>query len=326
MFRALLTILFATLSLSALAQNGDFPTRPVRIIVGFPAGGGSDVVARAVADKFRDFLGQPGVVENRAGASGNIAADYVVHSPADGYTLYLATASNSINAAAAATGVTGAVTLNYDLQKDLQPIVMLVRNQNVLVANPKLPVSNLRELIQLARKEPGKLNFGVMTPASQLAGELFRQMAKVDIVDIPYRGAAPVVSDLLGGQVELAILDMAVALPQLRAETLKPLAVTSRGRFEGLPDVPTFAEAGVPGYEASGWLGLMAPAGTPPAVLSRLREAAARAIADPNVVARLSPLGVTPATGSSEEFAEFLRADVDKWTKVLRVGNIKLGG
>ena len=132
---------------------------------------------------------------------------------------------------------------------------MLVRNQNVLVANPKLSVSNLRELIELAQKEPGKLNFGVMTPASQLAGELFRQMAKVDIVDIPYRGAAPVVSDLLGGQVDLAILDMAVALPQLRAGTLKGLAVTSRERFEGLPDMPTFAEAGVPGTRpAAGWV------------------------------------------------------------------------
>lgn len=323
MSQLLLTILFALLPFSALAQDADFPTRPVRIIVGFPAGGGADVVARGVAEKFKDVLGQPGLVENRPGASGNIAADFVTHSPADGHTLYLATASNSINTAAAATG---AMKLNYDLHKDLQPIVLLVRNQNVLVANPKLPVSNLRELIQLAQKEPGKLNFGVMTAASQLAGELFRQMAKVDIVDIPYRGAAPVVTDLLGGQVELAILDMAVALPQLRAGKLKALAVTSAKRFAELPDVPTFAEAGVPGYEASGWLGLMAPAGTPPAVVSRLREAATKALADPGVTASLTPLGVTPAAGSSEEFAEFLRADVDKWTKVLRAGHIKLGG
>jgi tripartite-type tricarboxylate transporter receptor subunit TctC len=323
MRRILLTIILATLSFSGFAQNAAFPNRPVRVVVGFPPGGGADVVARAVADKFNETLGQPGLVENRAGASGNIAADYVARSPADGHTLYLATASNSINTAAA---VTGAMKLNYDLQKDLRPIVMLVRNQNVLVANPKLPVSNLRELIQLAKSEPGKLNFGVMTAASQLAGELFRQMAKVDIVDIPYRGAAPVVTDLLGGQVELAILDVAVALPQLRAGTLKALAVTSTKRFEGLPDVPTFAEAGVPGYEASGWLGLMAPAGTPPAVISRLREAATKALAYPDVAARLSELGVTPAAGSSEEFAEFLRADVNKWTKVLLVGNIKLGG
>ena len=323
MSRILLTIFLATLSFSGFAQNAAFPTKPVRIVVGFPPGGGADVVARAVADKFSETLGQPGVVDNRAGASGNIAADFVARSPADGYTLYLATASNGINAAAA---VTGSMKLGYDIQKDLRPIVMLVRNQNVLVANPKLPVSSLRELIQLAKSEPGKLNFGVMTAASQLAGELFRQMAKVDIVDIPYKGAAPVVTDLLGGQVELAILDVAVVLPQIRAGKLKVLAVSSTKRFEGLPDVPTFAEAGVPGYEASGWLGLMAPADTPPAVVSRLREAATKALAYPDVAARLSQLGVTPAAGSSEEFAQFLRADVNKWTKVLRVGNIKLGG
>jgi tripartite-type tricarboxylate transporter receptor subunit TctC len=323
MSRILLTIFLATLSFSGFAQDAAFPNRPVRIVVGFPAGGGADVVARAVADKFNEILGQPGMVENRAGASGNIAADYVARSLADGHTLYLATASNSINTAAA---ITGSMKLSYDLQKDLRPVVMLVRNQNVLVANPKLPVSNLRELIELAKSEPGKLNFGVMTAASQLAGELFRQMAKVDIVDIPYKGAAPVVTDLLGGQVELAILDVAVALPQLRAGTLKALAVTSTERFDGLPDVPTFAEAGVPGYEATGWLGLMAPEGTPPAVVSRLREAATKALAYPDVAARLSQFGVTPAAGSSEEFAEFLRADVNKWTKVLRVGNIRLGG
>lgn len=323
MSRILLTIFLATLSFSGFAQNAAFPTKPVRIVVGFPPGGGADVVARTVANKFSETLGQPGVVDNRAGASGNIAADFVARSPADGYTLYLATASNGINAAAA---VTGSMNLGYDIQKDLRPIVMLVRNQNVLVANPKLPVSNLRELIQLAKSEPGKLNFGVMTAASQVAGELFRQMTKVDIVDIPYKGAAPVVTDLLGGQVELAILDVAVVLPQIRAGKLKALAVTSTKRFKGLPDVPTFAEAGVPGYEASGWLGLMAPADTPPAVVSRLREAATKALAYPDVAARLSELGVTPAAGSSEEFAQFLRADVNKWAKVLRVGNIKLGG
>jgi tripartite-type tricarboxylate transporter receptor subunit TctC len=320
MSRILLSLILMMLPVSVSAQTADFPNRPVRVIVGFPAGGGADVVARAVADQFKDTLGQPGIVENRAGASGNIAADYVARSPADGYTLYLATASNAINAASA---IVGTVKLNYDLQKDLVPVVMLVRNQNVLVANPKLPASNLRELIQFAQKEPGKLNFGVMTTAAQLAGEMFRQMAKVDIVDIPYKGAAPVVTDLLGGQVELAILDVAVALPHVQAGTLKALGVTSAKRFEGLPDVPTFAEAGVPGYEASGWLGLMAPAGTPPAVIASLRDAAAKILSSPNTIARLGPLGVTPAADSSEEFASFLRAELDKWVKVLKASNIK---
>ncbi|MES3002629.1 MAG: tripartite tricarboxylate transporter substrate binding protein [Pseudomonadota bacterium] len=312
----------AVISCSALAQDA-FPSKPVHIVVGFPPGGGADVVARAVAAKMNESLGQQAVVENRAGASGNIAAEAVARSPADGYMLYLATASNAINAAGAATG---SVKLNYDVQKDLIPVALLVRNQNVLVANPSLPVSNLRELMQMAKDKPGKLNFGVMSPSSQLAGELFRQMAKIDITDIPYKGAAPVVTDLVGGQVELAILDVAVVLPQIRAGKLKALAVSSTKRFEGLPDVPTFAEAGVPGYEASGWLGLMAPAGTPPATVSRLRDAAAKALSYPDVRDQLSRLGVTPASGTSEDFGAFLRSDVDKWTRVLRTGNIKLGG
>ncbi len=322
MKRILSTMLLAAASVCALAQTAAFPSRPVHIVVGFPPGGGADVVARAVADKFEETLKQPSIVENRAGASGNIAAEYVARSPADGYTIYLATASNGINAASAANGD---LKLPYDLQKDLAPVVMLVRNQNVLVANPKLPVSNLADVIKLARSEPGKLNFGVMTPASQLAGELFRQMAKVDIVDIPYKGAAPVVTDLIGGQVDLAIIDVAVVLSQIQSGNLKALAVSSARRFEGLPNVPTFSEAGVPGYEASGWLGLMAPQGTTPAVVARLREAAVKALAYPDVRARLSKLGVTPAGGSTEEFAAFLRSDVSKWSKVLRQGNIKLG-
>jgi tripartite-type tricarboxylate transporter receptor subunit TctC len=323
MSRIFLTFLVAILSSSAFAQDAAYPTKPVHIVVGFPPGGGADIVARAVAAKMNETLGQPGIIENRAGASGNIAAEAVARSPADGYTIYLATASNGINAAAVAHGT---MKLNYDVQKDLAPVVLLVRNQNVLVANPNLPVSSLPELIQLARSKPGQLNFGVMSPSSQLAGELFRQMAKVDIIDIPYKGAAPVVTDLLGGQVQLAILDVAVVLPQIRAGKLKALAVTSAKRFDGLPGVPTFAEAGVPGYEASGWLGLMAPAGTPPKVISRLREAATKALAYPDVHEQLVRLGVTPAAGTSDTFAAFLRDEINKWAKVLRIGNITLGG
>ena len=307
----------------ALAQPAAYPARPVHIVVGFPPGGGADVVARHVAARMGDFLGQPVVVENRAGASGNIAAAAVAKSAPDGYLVYLATASNAINAGAVASG---SLKLDYDVQKDLRPVVLLVRNQNVLVANPALPAANLRELIALARDRPGKLNFGVMAPSSQLAGELFRQMAGVSITDILYKGAAPVVTDLVGGQIELAILDLVPVLPHIRSGKLRALAVTSARRFEGLPDVPTFAEAGVPGYEAIGWLGLMVPAATPADVIARVRDAATRALAGNEIRDRLSGLAVTPAAGSSEEFGAFLRSEIDKWSRVLRTGGITLGG
>ena len=307
----------------ASAQAPAYPARPVHIVVGFPPGGGADVVARSVAARMGEFVGQPVLVENRAGASGNIAAAAVAKSAPDGYLVYLATASNAINAGAA---LNGSLKLDYDVQKDLRPVVLLVRNQNVLVANPALPVANLRELISLAREKPGKLNFGVMAPSSQLAGELLRQMAGISIVDILYKGAAPVVTDLVGGQVELAILDVVAALPHIRSGKLRALAVTSGRRFEGLPDVPTIAEAGVAGYEAIGWLGLMVPAATPNDVVARLRDAATRALAGGEIRERLAGLAVTPAAGGSDEFGAFLRSEIEKWARVLRTGGIVLGG
>ena len=307
----------------ASAQAPAYPARPVHIVVGFPPGGGADVVARSVAARMGEFVGQPVLVENRAGASGNIAAAAVAKSAPDGYLVYLATASNAINAGAA---LNGSLKLDYDVQKDLRPVVLLVRNQNVLVANPALPAANLRELINLARNQPGKLNFGVMAPSSQLAGELLRQMAGISIVDILYKGAAPVVTDLVGGQVELAILDVVAALPHIRSGKLRALAVTSGRRFEGLPDVPTIAEAGVAGYEAIGWLGLMVPAATPNDVVARLRDAATRALAGGEIRERLAGLAVTPAAGGSDEFGAFLRSEIEKWARVLRTGGIVLGG
>ena len=305
----------------AFAQDA-FPARAVRIVVGFPPGGGADVVARQVAQHMGATLGQPVVVDNKAGAGGNIAAEYVVNSPADGYTLYLATASNAVNAAAAANGT---LKLNYDLRKDLAPVVQLVRNQIALVAHPSLPAASVKDVISLAKGKPGTLNFGVMSATSQLAGELFRQMANVAITDVPYKGAAPVVTDLIGGQVQLAILDAAVVLPHIQSGKLKALAVTAATRFDGLPQVPTMAESGVPGYEAIGWLGLMAPAATPPQAIARLRDAAAKALSQAEVTAELKRLGVTPAAGSSQQFGSFVRDETAKWQKVMKAGNITLG-
>jgi tripartite-type tricarboxylate transporter receptor subunit TctC len=322
--RTILSIAAASLAAAPILSHAQdsFPAKPVRIVVGFPPGGGADVVARHVAQQMGGPLGQPVVVENKAGAGGSIAAEYVASQPADGYTLYLATASNAVNAAAAANG---AMKLNYDLQKDLAPVVQLVRNQNVLVAHPSLPAANVQELVKLAKARPGSLNFGVMSATSQLAGELFRQMANVAIADIPYKGAAPVVTDLVGGQVELAILDAAVVLPHVQSGRLKALAVTATSRFEGLPQVPTMAESGVPGYEAIGWLGLMAPAGTPATAIAKVRDAAAKALSQPDVAAELRRLGVTPAASTPQQFGAFTRDEVAKWQKVMKAGNIRLG-
>jgi len=324
MTRMLLSLLFTALSCVAFAQSAAYPSKPVHIVVGFPPGGGADVVARAVAGKMNEFLGQPVIVENRAGASGNIGAEAVAKSPPDGYMVYLATASNGISAGGVANGN---LKLNYDIQKDLVPVVLLVRNQNVLVTNASVPVSNVRELIGLARSKPGALNFGSYGTgsSSHLAGELFRQMAGVDITHIPYKGAAPLVTDLLGGQVELGFVDVAVVLPHIRSGKLKAIAIGSTRRFDGLPNVPTFEESGVAGYEASGWLGLMVPAGTPAEAITRLRDAAQKALAAPDLRERLTGLGVTPAAGTSEEFAAFLRSEIAKWTQVLRVGGITPG-
>lgn len=305
-----------------VASAAGYPVKPIHILVGFPAGGGADVVARQVAAGISQELGQPVVVENRAGAGGNIAAAAVAKSAPDGYTIYLATASNGINAGAAEAGK---LKLEYDLLVDLQPVVLLVRNQNVLVANPALPVSSLQDLLVLAKQKPGVLNFGVMTPASLVTVELFRQMAGVSISDIPYKGAAPVVNDLIGGQVELAFIDVAAVVPHIQSGKLRALGVTSNQRFDGLPNVPTIAEAGVAGFEAAGWLGLMAPAGTPPEVMQTLNQAAARALQNPELRQRLNSLAVTPAAGSVEEYRSFIKSEVDKWARVMRGSDISLG-
>ena len=321
---ALRITVFMLMCLAGLSRAvaADYPTKPIHIVVGFPAGGGADVVARQVAAGMSQELGQPVIVENRTGAGGNIAASAVAKSAPDGYTIYLATASNGINAGAV---LAGKQKLDYDLLVDLQPVVLLVRNQNVLVANPALPAKSVSDLIALAKQKPGALNFGVMTPASLVTGELFRQMTGVSISDIPYKGAAPVVNDLIGGQVELAFIDVAAVVQHVQSGKLRALGVTSNQRFEGLPEVPTIAEAGVVGFEAAGWLGLMAPAGTPPEVMATLNRAAAKALQNPELRQRLSKLAVTPAAGSVEDYRAFLRAEVDKWGKVLRAGNISLG-
>ena len=301
---------------TALAQN--FPTKPIRVVVPFPPGGGTDIVARTVTPKMAEILGQPFVVDNRAGAGGNIGTEAVAKAPADGYTLLVASASTAIN-----TTLTPKQSPN--LLHAFAPIVLMVVNNHLLAAHPSVPANNVRELLALARAKPGSITYASYGPGSSahLTAELFKMMAHVDLLHVPYKGAAPAVNDLLGGQVNIIFADVAALLPHIKSGKLKALGIGSPKRFEGLPDVPTIAESGVPGFEAGGFLGLVAPAGTPPAVISALNSAAQRSLAMPDVRERLMALASPPRGDTPDEFGQYMKREVDKWARVIRAADIK---
>jgi tripartite-type tricarboxylate transporter receptor subunit TctC len=300
----------------AWAQS--FPNKPIRVIVPFPPGGGTDVVARTITPKMAEILGQPIVVENRAGAGGNVGTEAVAKSPADGYTLLVASAATAINN-------TLARNLTWDANRSFAPVVLLVINQSLLVAHPSVPVSNVRELIALAKSKPGQVTYASYGNGSSahLVGELFKMMAGVDLVHVPYKGAAPAVNDLIGGQVNVIFADIAAVLPHVKSGRAKPLGIGSLRRFDGLPEVPTIAEAGVAGFEGGGFLGLVAPAGTPADAINALNAAALKSMAIPEVRDRLNSLAGIPVGDSPDYFARFLRSEVDKWARVIKAGNIK---
>ncbi len=301
---------------NALGQA--FPSKPVRVIVPFPPGGGTDIVARAVTPKMAELLGQPFVVENRAGAGGNIGTEAVAKSPADGYTLLVASASTAIN-------TTLVPNLSWDFARDFAPVVLLVVNNHLLAAHPSVPASNVRELLALAKAKPGHVTYASYGSGSSahLTAELFKLMAGVDLLHVPYKGAAPAVNDLLGGQVNIVFADVAAMLSHVKSGKLKALGIGSAKRFEGLPDVPTIAESGVPGFEAGGFLGLVAPAGTPPAVIAALNSAAQKSLAQPEIRERLLALASPPVGGPPEQFAQHIKGEIDKWARVIRAANIK---
>jgi tripartite-type tricarboxylate transporter receptor subunit TctC len=301
---------------AAFAQN--FPSKPIRVVVPFPPGGGTDIVARTVTPKMAEILGQPLVVENRAGAGGNIGTDAVAKSPADGYTLLVASASTAIN-------TTLTPHQSPDLARDFAPVVLLVVNNHLLAAHPSVPANNVRELLALAKAKPGSVTYASYGAGSSahLTAELFKQMAHVDLLHVPYKGAAPAVNDLLGGQVNIMFADVAALLPHIRSGKLKALGIASLKRFEGLPDVPTIAESGVPGFEAGGFLGLVAPAGTPPAVIEALNAAAQKSLAMADVRERLMALASPPMGGTPGEFGTYMKREIDKWARVIRTADIK---
>jgi tripartite-type tricarboxylate transporter receptor subunit TctC len=302
----------------SLAFAQAYPAKPIRVLVPFPPGGGTDIVARTVTPKMAEILGQPFIIENRAGAGGNIGTDAVAKSAADGYTLLVASASTAIN-------TTLLLNLSWAFERDFAPVVLMVVNNHLLAAHPSVPANNVRELLALAKAKPGQVTYASYGTGSSahLTAELFKLMAGVDLLHVPYKGAAPAVNDLLGGQVNIIFADVAAMLSHLKSGKLKALGIGAAKRFEGLPEVPTIAESGVPGFEAGGFLGLVAPAGTPPAVIQALNAAAQKSLALPDVRDRLLALASPPVGGTPEQFASHIQREIDKWARVIRAANIK---
>ena len=294
-----------------------YPSRPVRWIVGFPPGGGADAVARIMGPWLSARLGQPVIIENRPGASTNLAVQAVVNSPPDGYTLFFLGASSVVSAILFQN-------LPFSLQRDIAPVSGLIDYPMVMVAHPSVAAKTIAELIANAKANPRKItmaSFGTGS-ASHLAGELFKMMAGIDMIHVPYRGGAAMTTDLLGGQVQLGIDVMTTALPQIRVGRLRALAVTGKTRFGMLPDVPAIAEV-VPGYDADTWAGVGVPRGTPTDVIARLNREINAGLSNPAIKARLAEIGTIPRIFSPQEFGTFVAAEHEKWAKVVKFAGIK---
>jgi tripartite-type tricarboxylate transporter receptor subunit TctC len=314
--RALAFVLAAAFACGAFAQA--FPSKPVRIIVAFPPGGGTDIVARLLVPKLTESWGQQVIVDNRAGASGVIGTEIAAHSPADGSTLFLGTLGNL------AVNQHLYPKMTVDPLRDFAPVTQVVAVQFVMVANPALHARNVAELIALAKAQPGKINYSSSGPggAPHLAGELFKSMAHVNLVHVPYKGSAPSFQDLLGGQVSLTCDSLVQALPYIRDGRLVALAVLGAKRTPLLPDVPTVAET-LPGYELTNWFGLVAPAATPGAIVAKVHADVVKVLKDPAIAERLSGMGATAIGNEPAEFGAVMRADSEKWGSLIREAHIK---
>ncbi|MFN3731252.1 Bug family tripartite tricarboxylate transporter substrate binding protein [Comamonas testosteroni] len=320
LFRALAAALaMAACTAVAFAQAPTYPAKPVRIIVPYPAGGTTDIIARLAAAQLSERLRQPFVVENRAGASGAIGSVAVAQAAADGYTLVMGTASSH--------GINSALQKNlpYDAVKDFAPVTVVASTPNIIVVHPSVPARTLGELLALAKSRPGQINFGSTSPGGSphMSAELLKMMAGVDMTHVPYKGASPMLTDLMGGQIQAGFDNLPSTIAFVRSGKLRALAVTTAQRWPGAADIPTVAES-VPGYEVSGWFGLLAPAGTPKAVLDTLQTAVAQAVRDPEVTRQLRSLGAEPVASRPEAFAQQIRADVDKWRGVVKATGVTL--
>lgn len=315
--RRVLGLTASALLFPVYARSQAYPSRPVKLVVGYAAGGVNDVLARLMGKYLAERLGQSFVVENRPGAGSNIATESVVRAAPDGYTLLLVSTANAINA-------TLYDKLGFDFARDIAPVAGISRVPNVMLLNPSVPARTVPEFIAYLKANPGKVSMASAGNGSpqHVAGELFKMMAGVDMVHIPYRGGAPALADLLAGQVQVYFSSVASAIQYIRADKLRALAVTTAKRSDLLPDLPTVAEF-LPGYEASPWYGLGARKGTPPEVIARLNEEVNKALADPAIKTRLAELGATPLPGSAADFGRLLVKETDKWAKVVKMSGAR---
>ncbi len=314
-----LTAVAVITTTAPLAHAQSYPVRPLRIVVPFPAGGGVDATARTVGQKLAEQLGQPVVIDNRAGAAGTIGADHVAKSAPDGYTFLVA----GPGAISVATLVF--TKLPYLPSRDLAPVSTLVTMPYILVAHPSVPAKNARELIALAKANPGRLNMasGGAGTGQHLAGELFNMMAGIRMVHIPYKGTAPAIADIMGGHADLTFSDPSV-LPQVKSGKLKAIGVSGTKRYAPLPDAPVIAETGLPGYDAINWYPMMAPAATPKEIIARMNAEVQKALNDPGVRERLMTQGLIPSGNTPEQLAAFIREDTQRWEPVVKLTGVKL--
>ena len=303
--------------LMATAHAQTYPAKSVRIIVPFAAGGNTDFTGRTIAAKLTEALGHQFIVDNRPGGSTNIGSDMIVKSVPDGYNILLGGAANAINVAVLAKAP-------FDLQRDLLPIILCVKGANVLSIHPSLPVRNLKEFIALAKTKPGLLNYGTSGVASSnhMAGELLKHMAAINLNHVPYKGNAPALTDLIGGHVEAIISGVPALVPHIKSGRVRSIAIGSLKRFAAIPEVPTFDEQGLKGYEASTWFGLLAPAKTPRDIITKLNTEVGKVLASKDIRERYQVEGLDPQGGSPEDFAKFISSEIDLYTRLIKVANL----
>jgi len=305
------------LAAAASASAQSYPVRPVRVVVPFAAGGNTDFTARTIGAKLSEVFGQQVIIDNRPGGATNIGTELVAKAPPDGYLMLMAGASNAINMSLFAKPP-------YNTLRDFAPIILCVKGANVLTAHPSVPARSLKELIALARAQPGKLNFASsgIGSSNQMAGELLKVMAKINIVHVPYKGNAPAMTDTLAGHVELMFSGVTLVMPPIQSGRLRAIGIGSLKRFPALPQVPTFDESGVKGYEATTWFGLLAPAKVPREIVARWNTEVGKILASADVKERFINDGQEPAGGSPEEFGKFIRAEIDKYAKVIKAAGV----